>query len=598
MQAFGLHHPVAMQLFQILIHLDIQQPNPGQGNPEAVFWKLYEAFQDANADPAYDMVAWAQSYYTHQINHPQEQHPPVVVELSYQILQWTHQWPDVQNQAMQHAQPAFDQQAPPAQDQAHAMQLAQPAFNQQGHNIQQQAQAIQPVQPAFNQQGFVVQQQGQAIQPVLPDFNQQGYVVQQQGHLMQPAQHMLHQQGPVEAQHEGLAIRLALPALHQPNGAADHGGPADHGDPAHHGMVDDVAPYAAADHAAQAGVEDGAADYGARSSASHGAFQEAGDDAAGGMPHNSSTDAMDEDKELEHLHSSDLDIDLDTVMESLDSSQRAELLSQTTDTDGEDTRIALLHLISSPSLLKFATEGMRNAAGVDQQLLPTADHHHAHSQPGSSAHSDGHGIASVPRGDPVILEIHRSLQEESQEDMEQALQASIQSAGASPSMQASTSSQLGMLNASHSPSPSRDRSSPSTQESVYNLPVPPEQDFGQALISCNDLVGDWQMSNEVQPVARPAVSEADLRRALVEVSARINTQASISPEQARLIKQVGQLLHPLANRHCKGTHFFRSLKFSLISKCGLNELAFVLVQTWLVDQKRIVNACLHAQPSA
>ncbi len=402
MQVLGNNHPVSMQLFQILLRLDIQQMRPGQGDPKAVFWRMHRAFQAANADPCYDMVAWAQNYYIHQFTHPQEQHPPVVVELSNKILEWTQQWPDVQNQvqAMQHAQPAFDQQVPPAQHQAQVMQLAQPPFNQQGHPTQQQGQAIQPVQPAFNQPGFVVQQEGQVMQPAQPAFNQlghpvqqatqlaqpafnqQGYVVQQQGHLMQPAQHMLHQQGPVEAQHEGLAIQLALPALHQPDGAADHdgaanlGGPADHDGAAHHGMVDDAAPYAAPEDAAQAGVDNGAANYGAAfadtagygalsgaaghdaaghdatSSASQGSGHDAGDDAAGGMPLGRLTDAMDEDNQLEPLHSSDLEIDPDTVMESLDSSQRAELWSQATGSEGEDTRIALLYC-ALPNLLKL-----------------------------------------------------------------------------------------------------------------------------------------------------------------------------------------------------------------------------------------------------
>jgi len=202
-------------------------------------------------------------------------------------------------------------------------------------------------------------------------------------------------------------------------------------------------------------------------------------------------------------------------------------------------------------------EGMRNAAGVGQQFLPTPAHNDAHSQPGSSAHSDGHGIPSVPRGDPEVSDFYQSAQEELQEDMEVPMHPSIQSPGASPSMQASTSSQLGMLNASHSPSPSGDRSSPSTQESVSTLPVPPEQALGQALISYDEMdVGIWVVPNEMQPVARPAVSEADLRRALANVTARINTQPSISPEQARLIMQVGQLLHLLANNHCKGTQPF------------------------------------------
>ena len=587
MQAFGLHHPVSMQLFQILIHLDIQQMHPGQGDAEAVFWRMHRAFQAANADPCYDMVAWAQSYYIHQFTHPQEQHPPVVVELSYQILQWTQQWPDVQNQA---------QAIQPAQHQAQVMQLAQPPFNQQGHPVLQQGQAIQPVQPALNQPGFVVQQEGQVMQPAQPAFNQQGhpvqqvmqpiqpglyqqgYVVQQQELLIQPAQHMLHQQGPVEAQHEGLAIQLAQPAQHQPDAAADHdgaanlGGPADHDGAVHHGMVDDAAPYAAADHAAQAGVDDGAAfadaagsgasfgaaDYdaaghNATSSASQGAGQDAGDDAAGGVPLSSSMDAMDEDNELESLHSSDLEIDPDMVMESLDSSQRAELWSQATSTDGEDTRIALRLWVMGfiSKLLKFATEGMRNAAGVDQQLFPTPAHNHAHSQPGSYAHSDGHDFASVRCGDPDVLHAFQSFQE--------PMQPRIQSPGASPGMQASTSSQQGMPNALHLSSPSGDRSSPSTQESVYDLQIPPEQDLGQALISFDDVsMGDWGMSNEVQPVARPAMSEADLRRALANVTGRINTQPSISPEQAQLIMQVGQLLHLLANNYCKGTEtFFR-----------------------------------------
>ncbi len=111
-----------------------------------------------------------------------------------------------------------------------------------------------------------------------------------------------------------------------------------------------------------------------------------------------------------------------------------------------------------------------------------------------------------------------------------------------------------MLNALHLPSPLGDRSSPSTQESVYNLPVPNEQELGQAYFSRDDLdVSEWKVPNEVQPVAQPAVSEADLRRALAGVSARISTQPTISQEQARLIMQVGQLLHPLANNHCNGT---------------------------------------------
>jgi len=197
---------------------------------------------------------------------------------------------------------------------------------------------------------------------------------------------------------------------------------------------------------------------------------------------------------------------------------------------------------------------MRNAAGVGQQFLPTPDHNPAHSQPGSSAHSDGHDSASVRRGDPDVLNAFQSYRKE---DMQEPMQPSIQSPGASPGMQASTSSQQGMPNALHLSSPSGDRSSPSTQESVSTLPVPPEQALGQALISYDEMdVGIWVVPNEMQPVARPAVSEADLRRALANVTARINTQPSISPEQARLIMQVGQLLHLLANNHCKGTQPF------------------------------------------
>ena len=152
------------------------------------------------------------------------------------------------------------------------------------------------------------------------------------------------------------------------------------------------------------------------------------------------------------------------------------------------------------------------------------------------------------------MECFRSINEEPEVDMEVPMQASLQSPGASPGMQASTSSQQGMLNALHLPSPLGDRSSPSTQESVYNLPVPNEQELGQAYFSRDDLdVSEWKVPNEVQPVAQPAVSEADLRRALAGVSARISTQPTISQEQARLIMQVGQLLHPLANNHCNGT---------------------------------------------
>jgi len=397
MQALG-NHKVSMQLFRILVHLDIQQPRPGQGNPEVVFWQLHRAFQAANADPDYDMVAWAQSYHTHQLTHPQEQHPSVVVHLSNQILQWTQQWPLVQNQAqaMQPAQLAFNQQGhvvqqamPPAQHQAQAMQLAQPPFNQQGHPVQEQGQAMQPVQPAFNQQAYVVQQEGQAMQPAQHAFNQHGPLVQQEGHLMQPAQPALNQQGPVAAQHEVLAMQLAQPALHQPGWAADHG------------MANDAVHYAAADGAAQAGVDDDATGYGAAgydadgygatygvaghdsagydatSSASHGAIQDTGDDAAAGMPHIRLTDAMDEDNEVEHL---DSDID----MESLDSSQIAELMSQATGTDGEDTRIALLHLVS-PKLLELQSKESAMlqvwASSSFQHLftiMPTATQVHLH----------------------------------------------------------------------------------------------------------------------------------------------------------------------------------------------------------------------------
>ena len=388
MQALGKVHKVSMQLFRILVHLDIQQPRPGQGNPEGVFWQLHRAFQAANADPDCDMVAWAQSYHTHQLTHPQEQHPPVVVHLSDQILQWTQQWPLVQNQAqaMQPAQLAFNQQGHVVQQ---AMQPAQPAFNQQAPPAQHQAQAMQLAQPPFNQQGHPVQEQGQAMQPVQPAFNQQGYVVQQEGHLMQRAQPALNQQGPVAAQHEVLAIQLAQPALHQPGWAADHG------------MANDAVHYADADGAAQAGVDDDATGYGAAgydadgygathgvaghdaagydatSSASHGAIQDAGDDAAAGMPHIRLTDAMDEDNEVEHL---DSDID----MEFLDSSQIAELKSQATDTDGEDTRIALLHLVS-PKLLELQSKESAMlqvwASSSFQHLftiMPTATQVHLH----------------------------------------------------------------------------------------------------------------------------------------------------------------------------------------------------------------------------
>ena len=163
----------------------------------------------------------------------------------------------------------------------------------------------------------------------------------------------------------------------------------------------------------------------------------------------------------------------------------------------------------------------------------------------------------MPRGDPEVRDYYRSAQEDLQEDVEVPMQASMQSGSASSGLQASTSSQQGVLNASHLPSPSGDRSSPSTQESVYDVAVLNEQDLGQAYLSHDDLnMGGWEMSNEVQPVAQSAVSAADLRRALADVSARISTQPSISPEQARLIMQVGQLLHPLANSHCKGTQLF------------------------------------------
>ena len=375
MQAVDVHHPVSMQLFQILVHLDIQQPHPGQGNPADVFWKMYQAFQAANADPAYDMVAWAQSYYTHQRTHPLEQHPPAVVLLSNQILQWTHQWPHVQNeaQALEPAQAAFNQQVPPVQHQAYAVQLGQPPFNQQAHPVQEQGPAMQSVQPMFNQQGYVVQQEGQAVQLAQPAVNQHGPLVQQQDHLMQPAQHALYQQGTVLAQDQVLGMQLAQPALHQPRGAADHGGAANHDGAAdHYGAVNDAVHYAAADNAAQAGVNDGAANYGAAfadadgydapygvaghdagygatSSASHGALQDPGDNAAAGMLHDSSADVMVEDDELQHLHYSDRDMDMDFLMGSLDSSQLAELESQATGTDGEDTRIALLPLVPPPS---------------------------------------------------------------------------------------------------------------------------------------------------------------------------------------------------------------------------------------------------------
>ncbi len=197
---------------------------------------------------------------------------------------------------------------------------------------------------------------------------------------------------------------------------------------------------------------------------------------------------------------------------------------------------------------------MRNAAGVGQQFLPTPDHNPAHSQPGSSAHSDGHDSASVRGGDPDVLNAYESY---CKEDMQEPMQPSIQSPGASPGMQASTSSQQGMPNALHLSSPSGDRSSPSTQESVYDLQIPTEQDLGQALISFDGVsMGDWGMSNEVQPVAWPAMAEADLRRALANVTARIGAQPSISREQARLIVQVGQLLHLLANNYCKRTQPF------------------------------------------
>ena len=82
------NHKVAMQLFWVLVHLDLQQQHPGQGNPEAVFWQIHQAFLNANAPPHYNMTLWAQGYLSHHQAQPHPQSPPVVLHLSQQILQW------------------------------------------------------------------------------------------------------------------------------------------------------------------------------------------------------------------------------------------------------------------------------------------------------------------------------------------------------------------------------------------------------------------------------------------------------------------------------------------------------------------------------
>lgn len=82
-----------MQLFWILTHLDIQQQHPGQGNAEAVFWQTHQAFLDAGAPAEYDMILWAGEYQNYQLAHPDQQLPPVVVQLSSQIMEWAQHGP-------------------------------------------------------------------------------------------------------------------------------------------------------------------------------------------------------------------------------------------------------------------------------------------------------------------------------------------------------------------------------------------------------------------------------------------------------------------------------------------------------------------------
>ncbi|KAL0032791.1 hypothetical protein WJX79_010493 [Trebouxia sp. C0005] len=172
-------------------------------------------------------------------------------------------------------------------------------------------------------------------------------------------------------------------------------------------------------------------------------------------------------------------------------------------------------------------------AGVVQQLRPAPNHNYAHSHTGLPAHNDGHGVPSVPRGDPAPFDCHQTFRR-SQEDMEVEDGASTQSASALPGMQASTSSQQGMLNAPDLPCASGDRSSPPTQESVYDLPLLNQHDLNQALMSAGGLGGRTQM----QPVAQSTMSAADLHPAIEVVSARLRTQTSFSFEQAQLYLQL------------------------------------------------------------
>lgn len=251
------------------------------------------------------------------------------------------------------------------------------------------------------------------------------------------------------------------------------------------------------------------------------------DDAADGAIYNAADDTVDdgpevdEESELQWLLENDFLLDPD--FEPLDNLQAAQHASQDNSSDGDSA--------------------MANAPAAPQQPLGALVHDHARNLPGPSGHSHAQGPSNMQRGDPNLSRYYQSLGEEDAVDMQIDMQDSTQLSDMAAGMQASSSSQHGMVIASPLPAASGERGySPESHvsASTQDFPLPNEQLLEQANLMHNELNMDTlEVPIDVQPGAEAEVTGAHLRSVLAAVLAEVD---AVPPEQARMLVEVGSCI--------------------------------------------------------